>query len=231
MAITVEDDTRTQILQSGWLAAQSDDFRALVVGNSRVVERLAGDIVIRFGDMPVGLYGIAAGAIGVHVPTPEGRATLASIGRRGDWFGQTPLFGGRPSTLTFSVIEDATLLFLPMARAQAIIARKTEWMRAFYAVSSYGAENAIANVGTLLVRNPTRRIAATLLRIAPQAASDASVTVVVSQDQLGEIANAARDVVNRALKRFAAEGWISVGYRSVTILRQAEMAGYVQSGG
>jgi len=45
-----------------------------------------------------------------------------------------------------------------------------------------------------------------LLRVAPRSEVEASVTIVISQEQLGEIANAAPDVVNWALKRFAAKG-------------------------
>ena len=196
-----ETNVATRILRQGWLANQAADFQAQVLQSPRITDRKTGELVIHFGDLPTGLYGVVDGAIGVHVLTPEGRSALATIGRRGNWFGQTPLFANRPSTLTFSVIEDTRLLFLPMAKAQEIIAMRPDFTRAFYAVSSYGAENSIANVGSLLVRNPARRIAASLLRVAPgpQDRDDgAAITVNISQEQLGEIANAGRDVVNRA---------------------------------
>jgi CRP/FNR family transcriptional regulator, cyclic AMP receptor protein len=213
-----------------WLSSQTPEFRAEVLRWTRVVERKANTVVTHFGDSPTGLYGVVDGAIGIHVPGHEGRLVLSHILRRGTWFGQTPLFTGRPSTLSFSVIEDARLLFLPMAKALEIVADRPDWTRAFYSVSGFGMEIAIATVVTLQIRNPARRIAATLLRIAPDGEDERPVTVAISQEHLGEIANAARDVVNRALKRFEAEGWISVGYRSVTILRRGDLARHVQSG-
>lgn len=228
-----EAEVSTRILRHGWLANQAADFQMQVLRSARTVDRRTGEVVIHFGDVPTGLYGILDGAIGVHVPTPEGRSALATVGRRGNWFGQTPLFSGRPSTLTFSVIEHTRLLFLPMSKAQEIIAARPDWMRAFYAVSSFGAENSIANVGTLLVRNPARRVAASLLRVAPgpqDQEAGAQITVTLTQEQLGEIANAARDVVNRALNRFESQGWISVGYRMITIHVPDRLARFVETG-
>ena len=81
----------------------------------------------------------------------------------------------------------------------------------------------------LLIRNPARRIAATLLRVSPEADAGASVTVVVSQEQFGEMANAARDVVNRTLKRFQTLGWVSIGYSAITIHAAGDLARFAES--
>jgi CRP-like cAMP-binding protein len=104
-------------------------------------------------------------------------------------------------------------------------------MRAFSTVADSGLEMAIAAVGTLQVRNPARRIAATLLRIAPRPQAGRPAQVNITQEDLGEISNAARDVANRTLKRFEREGWISTGYRAVTILRPDRLAQFVAGGG
>ena len=55
--------------------------------------------------------------------------------------------------------------------------------------------------------------------------------VSITPKDLSEIANAARDVVNRALQRFEGEGWIATGYRAVTILRPNRLAEFVEGGG
>jgi hypothetical protein len=57
------------------------------------------------------------------------------------------------------------------------------------------------------------------------------VQVSITPKDLSEIANAARDVVNRALQRFEGEGWIATGYRAVTILRPNRLAEFVEGGG
>ena len=218
-------------LRFNWLTRQPPEFQAQVMRGARVLERKAPEFVTHFGDTPTGLYGILDGTVGIHVPGPEGRSVLSHILRQGTWFGQTPRFSDRRSLLGFSVIEDARLLFLSMAKAQEIMDRRPDWMRAFSTVADSGLEMAIAAVGTLQVRNPARRIAATLLRIAPRPQAGRPAQVNITQTDLGEISNAARDVANRTLKRFESEGWISTGYRAVTILRPDRLAQFVAGGG
>lgn len=218
-------------LRFDWLSRQPPEFQAQVMRGARVLDRKAPEFVTHFGDTPTGLYGILDGAIGIHVPGPDGRSVLSHILRQGNWFGQTPPVADRLSSLSFSVLEDARLLYLSMAKAQEIMDKRPDWTRAFSAVADFGLEIAIATVGTLQVRNPARRIAATLLRIAPRPRAGQPVRVIITQEDLGEIANAARDVANRTLKRFESEGWISTGYRAITILRPDRLQKFVEGGG
>jgi CRP-like cAMP-binding protein len=51
----------------------------------------------------------------------------------------------------------------------------------------------------------------------PQDASSSS-NVFLTQSQLGEMGNAERQVVNRALKRLETKGWIRVSYGRIEIL-------------
>jgi CRP-like cAMP-binding protein len=115
-----------------------------------------------------------------------------------------------------------------LAQVRELQATKPWMLPHFHALTDYGLERAITNVTNLLIRNPARRIAATLLRVSPRAEAEAPVTVVVSQEQLGEMANAARDVVNRALKQFETRGWVSVGYRAITVHQADRLARFAE---
>jgi CRP-like cAMP-binding protein len=227
-----EADARKTLRDLGWLSFQPPEFTAQVLAAGRYVERGPGEFIIRFGDSPTGLYGIAAGAVGLHVPNAEGTTSLATLAWRGEWIGMTAVVSGRPSAVEYTVIAPVVLLYLPMAKAVEIAARRIEWTRGLFSISGIGAENVVANVGSLLVRNPARRIAASLLRVAPRhpGIEANGLTIPLTQDQVGEISNAARDVVNRALRRFEDRGWISVGYRVVTILDPEGLAGFVETG-
>ena len=58
-----------------------------------------------------------------------------------------------------------------------------------------------------------KRIAATLARISRPEPGDEDVppwTIHLSQDEIGEMANASRDRVNRALAKFVRAGWVTV---------------------
>lgn len=226
-----EADARKTLRDLGWLSQHPPEFTAQVLAACRYVERGPGEFIIRFGDSPTGLYGIAAGAVGLHVPNAEGTTSLATLAWRGEWIGMTAVVSGRPSPVEYTVIAPVVLLYLPMAKAIEIAAHRVEWTRALYSISGIGAENVVANVGSLLVRNPARRIAASLLRVAPrQTCVEANgLTIPLTQDQVGEISNAARDVVNRTLRRFESKGWIKVGYRATTILAPDQLAAFVEA--
>ena len=52
---------------------------------------------------------------------------------------------------------------------------------------------------------------------------------MVTQSQLGDMANAARDVVNRSLGKLEARGWLSVGYRAITLTDPRALRSFAES--
>lgn len=217
------------MLKSGWLAECPPEVRAEVLANCRLVLARPGTFLRFAGDDPGGVYGLASGGVGIQLLMAGEGQVLVHIFRRGAWFGYTRARSGDPWQMSYPVMEPSVLLHLPLAQVRELQAAKPWMLPHFHALTDYGLERAIANVTNLLIRNPAQRIAATLLRVSPRAEADAPVTVVVSQEQLGEMANAARDVVNRALKQFETRGWVSVGYRAITILHADGLAGFAES--
>jgi CRP/FNR family transcriptional regulator, cyclic AMP receptor protein len=218
------------ILKSGWLAERPPEVRAEILGRCQVLLPKPGSFLRLAGDDAGGIYGIASGGIGIQLPLATEEQALVHVSRRGTWFGY--FLARKPIVLPMSylVMEPSVLLHLPLAQLRELQTSRP-WMEPhLHALAEYSLTRAIANVTNLLIRNPARRIAASLLRIAPKAEDGAPANIAISQEQLGEIANAARDVVNRALKQFEVKGWISVGYRSVTLLRREEIARFVKSG-
>lgn len=217
------------VLKSGWLAERPPDIRADVLGRCRLLLPRPGSFLRFAGDEQGGIYGVASGGIGIQLPLTTERQVLVSIVRRGTWFGYAPSGKYAAWPMSYLVMEPSVLLHLPMAQLRELQASGGRISPHLAAVTDSSLERAVANVTNLLIRNPSRRIAASLLRIAPEDDDSAPATIVISQEQLGEIANAARDVVNRALAQYEAKGWISVGYRTVTLLRRDEIARYVHS--
>jgi len=184
----------------------------------------AGEFIFHAGDSEGGLYGVVTGGVGVHLPSDEGISVLAHVMRCGGWFGYGPLIRGRRRSMSFSLIEPSVLLHLPLAAAQEIAQRSALHQRAILSVSEYGMDVAAKVIETLLIRNTDRRIASTLLRVAPAPDDARSATeVILTQSQLGEMASAERQVVNRALKRLEASGAIRLLYRRIEIVDRAAL--------
>jgi CRP-like cAMP-binding protein len=219
-----------RVLRNGWLADQPEEVQRAVLKVGRLVHYPAGEFVFHAGDSSGGLYGIVGGGVGIHLPSQAGETVLAHVARCGVWFGYGPLVRGRERTLSFSLVEPSLLIHVPLATAQEIGARSPVHQRAILSVTEYGMDIAVRVIETLLIRKPDRRIAATLLRVAPQSDDRGSATGVrLTQSQLGEMANADRQVVNRALKRFEANGWIRVSYGRIGVLDESALKDFART--
>lgn len=224
-------EAERRILARGWLADQSDDLRRTFLKAARLVPYPAGEFVFHAGDSEGGLYGVVSGGVGVHLPSETGETFLAHVLRSGAWFGYGPLVRGRGRSLSFSLIEPTLLFHLPLASAQEIAGRSLLHQRAVLSVGEYGMDVAMRVIETLLIRKSDRRIAATLLRVAPlQEENPAECEIQLTQAQLGEMANADRQVVNRVLKQFEAEGWLHVSYSRIRITDAAAIRDLVRTG-
>jgi CRP-like cAMP-binding protein len=88
-------------------------------------------------------------------------------------------------------------------------------------------------VSDLLIPSGERRIAATLVRTSlgePSApgVADTPFPVHASQAEIGQMANASRDSVNRALARFTEAGWVRVEFRKIQMADLRALEAFAQ---
>jgi CRP/FNR family cyclic AMP-dependent transcriptional regulator len=91
---------------------------------------------------------------------------------------------------------------------------------------------ALRTVSDLLIPQADRRIAATLLRLTRADEDERPEDprgFRLRQAELGEMANASRQIVNRALSRFAGSGWIALGYQRIAVLDPAALAAFANA--
>lgn len=220
-----------RILLRGWLSEQPEEARAAILQRARLVKHDAGDFVFHAGDEAGGICGVVSGGIGIYLPTDSGELRLAHVGRSGVWFGYGPLIRGRRRSLSFSPTEATWLLQVPLPALQEIAATSTVHQRAILSIGEYGMDTAIAVIENLLIQNNARRIAATLLRVAPALEPREGTKpdeVFLTQSQLGEMASVGRQVVNRELQRLEAKGWVSVSYSRIKMLNRDALAAFAQ---
>jgi CRP-like cAMP-binding protein len=216
------------ILRSGWLAERPAEVQAEVLVRCRLLQPQPGTFLRVSGDDPGGIYGVVSGGIGILLPVAAEGQILVSIVRRGSWIGYGQIGKSSSWPMTYLAMEPSVILYLPMPLLRELQAGKPGLVPHLHALTDHGLERAAANVTVLLIRNSARRIAATLIRVAPlrDETHDGMSHITATQAQIGEMANAARDVVNRALKDFERKGWIRAAYGRVTILDPARLRGF-----
>jgi CRP/FNR family transcriptional regulator, cyclic AMP receptor protein len=213
-------DAEKRILRRGWLAVQTAALQSAILRKSRLVSCPAGDFLFHVGDGPGGIYGVVQGGVGVHVPSIIGEVPLTHVLRTGTWFGYGPLLSGQKRTLTFSLTEPTDLFYVPLAALDDIQRSHPAHMRAIFALTDFAVSVSVDVIGTLQIREPNRRIAATLLRVAPphdDVPPGVPLEVHLTQSQRAELANAGRQQVNRALGRMEEQGWIAASYGRIVL--------------
>lgn len=205
----------------GWLAEQNRRFQKALLEQASLRSFSSGSPVFEVDDFGGGLYGVIEGTFGSYVPRRNGEDALVNIVRPGMWFGYGPFLTRRNRLKTFIALEPALALYVTLRELDRLATLDVVYQRSLTRISEYGMEIAIDTISDLLIPETEKRIAATLLRVARTKGVEPTGPLVIlglTQAQIGELANAARDVVNRALKRFEAKGWIEVSYRRIALL-------------
>jgi CRP-like cAMP-binding protein len=107
---------------------------------------------------------------------------------------------------------------LPQASLQKILDRKPEMWRWLNLLSLESAALAVQALTDVLINDKERRCAAVLLRTAGcRDSGDVPATARLTQDELAALSNVSRPTVSTVVRRLAAQKFISLGYRSITI--------------
>jgi CRP-like cAMP-binding protein len=213
----------------GWLSQQPEAFRNTLLPEGRILRIERDQAVYREGDPGGSIYGVIAGGIGAIIGPPLLSPRLGHIVRPGSWFGVGPVLSGGSRSMEFRATEPSVLLMVPFASIQRLGERDQETVRRLGALANNGFDMAVRVAAELLIPASARRVAAVLLRVAATNGLDGQATiqdVTLSQVQLAEMSNVSRNLVNAALRRFKARGWLQTNYGRVRIMDRAALAGF-----
>lgn len=217
----------------GWLAGCGWAFRRAVFDRAWVVSLPPDEFVFQAGDLAGGIYGIASGGFAISVASAIAPPVPASILRAGMWFGNGPLVAERRRMMSFRATEHSTALHLPLAAIRELSTASIEAARAFASLDRINLQAALRTVSDLLIPQTDRRIAATLLRLTQAGEGENpahSSGFRLRQAELGEMANASRRSVVRALSAFDARGWVGLGHQRIAVFDAAGLARFAYGG-
>ncbi len=217
----------TILTARGWLAGCEPAVRRAVLDRARPVAFAADALVFEIGDPAGGIYGIARGGFAISATTAVAGPAVATIVRAGVWFGNGPIVAERRRMLGFRATEPSLALHLPLAAIRALSASSIEAARAFTDLANLNMQLAVRVVSDLLIRQTDRRIAATLLRLTRTDEGEIPQDPAgfrLRQAELGEMANASRRSVVRALSTFEARGWVALRRERIAVLDAAGLA-------
>ncbi|HZT48357.1 MAG TPA: Crp/Fnr family transcriptional regulator [Hyphomicrobiaceae bacterium] len=180
---------------------------------SRVLRIPAGRTIFRKGDAANGCFLVLDGALKVVFPTASGQETLLAILGKGDLVGEMALIDGLPRSATVTAVRASMLrhisatIFDRLSRADFELAR--------HLLRVMAARLRQRNEAHALQQAPLRvRLARTLLHLGERFGEDLPdgrtlIRLKVSQADLGQMAGAARENVNRQLTEWRRDRLLS----------------------
>ncbi len=214
----------------GWLAATPEGFRNAVLKRCGLRTVGRDEPVYRRDDPPGGLWGLASGGLAIEVEPLDRGAMLGHFAGPGYWIGAAPLVTGSTRQVGLVATRPSVLLHLPIAEFEAIAAGDPQAWRWLAILPIQQTMLATGVAEDLMIRDPRRRLLATLLRLAalrgPFAGTEPQ-DIMVSQENLASIVNLSRTAVGQMLRAFEVEGLIDRRYSSIRIVNTEAAASLI----
>lgn len=207
--------------------AAADEMLALM---TRVhLER--GAVLFSQGDPGASMYVVARGSLKVTRSAARERPTILAVLGPGDVFGEMSLLDDSDRDATVTAVGPTTLLELSRAKFDEESAKRPDLVRALLAHLARRLRLSNDIVSDLVFVDVPARVARVVLRLADRfgvPAEDGALVVdhQLTQAELAQLVGSARETVNKALARFAAQGWIDVQQRIITIRDQDRLRAF-----
>src|SRR3989344_3888863 len=198
----------------------SEDVNALIkLGEKRHWPK--GGQIIREGDIGDALYIILSGRLKVVLYGEEGKEIVLSIMKEGDIFGEMALFDGGPRSANVEVMEDAECFVMHGNALMEYIKTHPAVAISFLSHLSRRLREADRKIGGLALLDVCGRIAHTLLGIANAGNGIQGKGVVtierLTHEEIAAMIGSSREVVSRALKKMAQEGYVKIEKERFTL--------------
>ena len=214
-------DFGRSLLRRGWLSRTPLEFQQAFFPICRLRRFVAGETLYAAGDEPGGLFGICRGSVALSIPLVTSEMHFVHLFQPGTWFGEASMLTGQPRRVSATARSDVTVANAPLGSLQTLLARNPEWWRLIGCLSVELNDFMTASGDDLMIREPERRCIATILRLCScrfeDPENDVTVMASVSHEELGNMANLARNTVGDILRRLSDRGLVELGYRTIKV--------------
>jgi CRP-like cAMP-binding protein len=201
----------------GWLSERSPDVRTRLRGIARVRSYQPGENLFSTGERPLGVYGVARGALDISIPREDGQEIIVHRTQPGFWVGDLALFSAQRRIITATAATDAVVAFLPKDRLAQLLERHPELVTDFYMLSHRNVATTLQLIANLSIPRAETRIALRLL-IYDQRQGSEQDWLPLSQEKLAQVTALSVPTVQRALRHFVEAGAVELGYGRVRVI-------------
>ncbi|MBW6485277.1 MAG: Crp/Fnr family transcriptional regulator [Syntrophobacterales bacterium] len=198
--------------------------RELLAGLLRRKSIKKHELLFRQGDEGTAFYIILQGRIKISVSRRREKVTLAILGP-GEFLGEMALLDGLPRSADAAALEDSQLYALNRKDFLFFLGKNENAVRAILHSLSKRLRKTDDQLAEMCFLNLSARLAKQLVEMAaPQSAYEnhpESFSVIISQQELGNILGVSRESINKELRILRDKGCVST-LRNTIIIKDLE---------
>ena len=215
-------DTAKTILSSHFLLGELEPAildELLSYGHFRVVPR--GEMIFQKRDPGDSLLAVVFGKIRISTLSADGQEVVLNVLGDGDVFGEIAFLDGKQRTADASALEETGLLVLERSRFFPFVQANPEVAMRLLEILCERLRWVSDNYEDVIFLNLPARLAKRLLRLAKQFGKQTPaglrVDLKLSQQELGHMTGVTREAVNKVLRQWEEQGFVSLERTALTI--------------
>jgi CRP-like cAMP-binding protein len=180
-----------------------------------------GQLVFFEGNRPTGLYCVNKGKVKVYQIGTEGKEQIIRLAKDGDILGYRSLISGEMYTASASIIEDATICYIPKKIFFDLLQTNSDLSTRMMKLLSNDLKSAEKRI-TGLAQKPVReRMAETILMLKEFYGLDSekhTIRANLSREDIANIVGTATETAIRILSEFRSEKMINLVGKRIQII-------------
>jgi CRP/FNR family cyclic AMP-dependent transcriptional regulator len=204
------------------------DKRDVLSARARIVHFAAGQNIFMMGEPGTSLMAVLNGEVRISVTSSGGRELLLAILYPGEFFGEIAVLDGKERTADAHAVTDCDLAVLDRADVLDFFHHQPEALISLVEVLCERLRQTDQHIGDVALLQLPARLAKVLLRIAKLdkvASPERHITPIdLPQREIANMIGAARESVNKCLRRWQQSGIVRVDDNSITITNPMALA-------
>ena len=212
--------------------------RQAILGLVTIRLHSQNDLIYLQGDSADYLYLVLDGYVRLSNIMDDGSVVLARIVAPGEVFGDLPVLDGEPHQDTATAHNKVRLAQMPISRFRRSMQDHPEIAHTMETHVAKRVREFIDVMCTQFLSSLAARLAQVILRLldsvgersAPEDTEPTAIVPVISQSDLGCMARGTRGNINKILKEWERNGWISISNRRIVSVDRDRLTEVVHDG-
>ncbi|MCC5919114.1 MAG: Crp/Fnr family transcriptional regulator [Cyclobacteriaceae bacterium] len=200
----------------------SSEHMCSISDHKSMISHKKGQILFYEGTRPLGLFCISHGVVKVYKTASNGKEQIIKLAKAGDFLGYSSLLSEEAYLNTASIVEDASICFIPKENFFKLLHTDSDFSRRLTAAICKDLGVAEERITDTAQKSIRERLAQTLLMLSETYGIDGEesrkIDVALTREEIAGIVGTATETVIRLLSEFKKDKLIDLQGKKIIIL-------------